>query len=59
MQSKTSNYALLQQKHGDEMRPIYIAILALLGIAAAAIAGAAYLTEKAREEIEKEAKIYA
>ena len=41
------------------MRPIYIAILALLGIAAAAIAGAAYLTEKAREEIEKEAKIYA
>jgi hypothetical protein len=41
------------------MRPIYVAILGLLGIAAFAVAGAAYLVEEARKQAEQEAKIYA
>lgn len=41
------------------MRPIFKAILALLGIAALAVGGAAYLIEEARKQAEQEAKIYA
>ena len=41
------------------MRPIFIAILGLLGIAAVAVAGAAYLIDEATKQAEQEAKIYA
>jgi len=41
------------------MKPIYIAILGLLGVAAVCVTGAAYLVEEARKQVEQEAKIYA
>jgi len=40
------------------MRAIYVAILGLLGIAAVAVTGAAYLIEEARKQAEQEARIY-
>jgi hypothetical protein len=40
------------------MKPIYGAILVLLGVAGVAVAGAAYLIEEARKQAEQEAKIY-
>ena len=41
------------------MRPIFVAILGLLGIAALAVGGAAYLIDEARRQAEQEAKVYA
>lgn len=41
------------------MRPIFRAILVLLGIGAVAVAGAAYLIDEATRQAEQEAKVYA
>jgi len=40
------------------MRPIYVAILGFLGVAALAVTGAAYLVEEARKQVEQEARTY-
>lgn len=40
-----------------EMKPLFGAILVLLGIAAVATAGAGYLIDQARREAEREARI--
>jgi hypothetical protein len=40
------------------MKPIYVAILGLLGIAAVCVTGATYLIDEARKQAEQEARIY-
>jgi hypothetical protein len=40
------------------MKPIYVAILGLLGIAAVCVTGAAYLIDEAQKQAQQEAAIY-